>query len=628
MAHFSDLERQSLSAALTENFRQEELRRLLQSDLGQEFDHLVSAPAYAAQVAEIVNRAEERGWSLELLDAAVSRRPDVEAFLTLHYRKGRLKVGGLENIVRAGNFVNFAAFIDWAMRVRRAVCSIKLVGPKTEIGTAFLVGPDLLLTNYHVVAQAIENPAGVERVVLLFDFVGRDAGLPISYAVSDLSVLAHRPPASEADEERAITAAWDPTCLDYALIRLPDTLGQRPYNSQYGKLPLRGWLTLAKPTQSLKKDRILRITQHPYGEEMQLAEGKALGLDPAGLRVRYQANTDRGSSGAPVFNEETEIVALHHRGNWAGTENQGIPILAILEDLEAQGIDLPPAAPAVAFTVAGGEKDGVATEAMGITEVLFNQPFIGRNGLKQYCADLLAGQRRNPVLLLNGRSRAGRTYLGYYFDRLAAVGYFHLIKIDFRGRTDLHPAELARQLAIALDLAGFHAQDPVGRYEDFKQQIFLTQVEQHLVRSKKQYLFFLDHCHEARLSQSVRDLIVGLANLIGEERVPGIFAGIGIDREDQLRINGVTPTINNFVKEDVAAYFKSLYATLQPQSPEADFVDFAMGKIPARLFETETEVNVEEIGRRARIIADALREAHATTHAGAAAVSSPQNLDW
>jgi endonuclease G len=71
--------------------------------------------------------------------------------------------------------------------------------------------------------------------------------------------------------------------------------------------------------------------------------------------LQYVADTMDGSSGSPVFNQNWEVVALHHSGAphppddlpslakkaWKGKfrVNEGIPIRAILDDLRAKGLD-------------------------------------------------------------------------------------------------------------------------------------------------------------------------------------------------------------------------------------------------------------------------------------------------
>jgi V8-like Glu-specific endopeptidase len=58
-------------------------------------------------------------------------------------------------------------------------------------------------------------------------------------------------------------------------------------------------------------------------------------------RVRYRTNTEEGSSGSPCFNQDWELVALHHSGDpnfeRPATYNEGIPFEAILKRLAAKG---------------------------------------------------------------------------------------------------------------------------------------------------------------------------------------------------------------------------------------------------------------------------------------------------
>jgi V8-like Glu-specific endopeptidase len=50
--------------------------------------------------------------------------------------------------------------------------------------------------------------------------------------------------------------------------------------------------------------------------------------------VEYEVDTEPGSSGSPVFNNQWELVALHSRAG-TGQFNRGVAITAILDDLPA-----------------------------------------------------------------------------------------------------------------------------------------------------------------------------------------------------------------------------------------------------------------------------------------------------
>jgi hypothetical protein len=60
-----------------------------------------------------------------------------------------------------------------------------------------------------------------------------------------------------------------------------------------------------------------------------------IGLDPSGTRVRYRTETAPGSAGAPCFDINWELVALHEGRDSSGV-NVGVPISRIVRHLEEQ----------------------------------------------------------------------------------------------------------------------------------------------------------------------------------------------------------------------------------------------------------------------------------------------------
>jgi hypothetical protein len=111
----------------------------------------------------------------------------------------------------------------------------------------------------------------------------------------------------------------------------------------------RGYLLLG-PRQIIKGERV-NIIQHPRGEPKKVVVTLNYAVkDMSETRVHYLADTDRGSSGSPVFNKNWEVVALHHSGNpvpplqvsermalqlQGNTKvNEGIPMRAILPEIE------------------------------------------------------------------------------------------------------------------------------------------------------------------------------------------------------------------------------------------------------------------------------------------------------
>lgn len=612
----------ALSGAIGRLLHQDDLRNYLHT-LGHEFDELVTTIDYPGQVREIVERADERGWALRLFDVLLALHRGDEQLLRLARQVERLRAmteDSFENYVRPGDMIDYQIYLRRANAIERVVCSIVVQGPRDEAGTGFLVGPDLLLTNYHVVEDLIKKPTDVRHILFKFDYRDEEDMTLLKYKPGQLRVVAGSPPDTEEREDRPLTEDWDAARLDYALIRLPEELGNKTYGAllrqnHLEQVPRRGWIPLVAPQQALRNglERYVHIAQHPLGESMKMAQGEIEGIDQNHYRIRYRTNTDKGSSGSPVFNEQMELIAMHHRGNRGGLTNQGIPITAIIADMTANGIPLPQGPPAEEMVRAGWNVQP-RQSIRNIIEVMYHKPFIGRDGLKGYFQALEGGQKIPAVLLINGRSRVGRSYLFHFCDRLTSRELFKLVKIDFRRPTRLTPWLLAREIAILVGLPDFHRKDIGDRSEDFKQQIFLNHLQAYLEKTEDRFLFFLDHCDEQDLSMATRDLIVGLANLIARDSVPGYLMAVGLSQIDQDRINGEQPTLNNFRKADLQHYFEQYYDQLSKEfdtvreEDKAVFVNLALRKIPDEWFQDPLKTNVEPLSRTAELITQTLRE--------------------
>ena len=196
---------------------------------------------------------------------------------------------GLETIINSeDNFLDLA-LLSGALTCARAVCLVE--APEgTPIGTGFLVGPDLVLTNQHV----LPNQKMLESVVMRFDYV-RQTSSP----ASEGKVFAVQPGFYESSPDDQ---------LDYALVRL----AAPPLNSLAKEGKHRGYLMLSARAV-VDRERV-NIIQHPGGRPMQvvLTQNYVVNIDDD--RVQYVADTMDGSSGSPVFDRNWRVVAIHHSG--------------------------------------------------------------------------------------------------------------------------------------------------------------------------------------------------------------------------------------------------------------------------------------------------------------------------
>lgn len=194
-------------------------------------------------------------------------------------------------------------------------------------GTGWIIGPGLLITNHHVVNARSEGEPDADdsdlklqakHSMVEFDFDRTDAA-KTAVAVDS---LVH---ASKA--------------LDYAIVRLASA----PHRDAIAINP-------EKFTMTATTHVAVNIIQHPRGEAKRIAFRNNLVTAADDEVVRYFTDTDFGSSGSPVCDDNWRVVALHRGAKYAsgvsyqGKEtayvNFGSQIQAILADVKAASIAL------------------------------------------------------------------------------------------------------------------------------------------------------------------------------------------------------------------------------------------------------------------------------------------------
>ena len=313
-----------LSRALRDAFQPaRRLDELLQYELDKRREDIAFGDDYSSRVFEILQAAESGGWTEELVTVALRARPS---------HPGLLEVAqwfGLTSLPRDAESViapelGFSDITEWRSTLgvlETQVCQVRLPGSG---GTGFLVGPDRVLTNYHVIERVISGAVAPADVILRFDYKLALGGPPIpgiDHRLMDDWLVASSEP-SRWDDAASPSADPDPDHLDYALLRVADRPGDQPISKfdDGGARRPRGWIE--PPDQAdLNPGRPLLVLQHPQlvpGQPqapLKLAIGSLLGFSPNRTRLRHQVNTQPGSSGSPCFTADLELVGLHHYGN-------------------------------------------------------------------------------------------------------------------------------------------------------------------------------------------------------------------------------------------------------------------------------------------------------------------------
>lgn len=237
---------------------------------------------------------------------------------------------GFERVIDESDLTSIN-FLDRGRRAAAAVCRIKM--PMNEgfaYGTGFLVGARLLMTNNHVIASASE----ASQVEAEFGYEHDVDG-----------VLAEPVQFNLRPDEMFFTDSN----LDFTLVAVAPLSEGGVSIERYGRLPL-----IPVSGKGLGGEWV-SIVQHPNGQPKQIAirASQIIDLDPASVPginldhfIYYSTDTEPGSSGSPVFNDQWQVVAIHHKAVPAPTEpgakpsnmirwiaNEGVRVSAIFGHL-------------------------------------------------------------------------------------------------------------------------------------------------------------------------------------------------------------------------------------------------------------------------------------------------------
>jgi V8-like Glu-specific endopeptidase len=270
-----------------------------------------------AAVLKLISWADARSKVPQLLLGAAELNPTNPAL-----RSALISFGidegadGFEKIVFSSiGVADPQVWRDKMISSERAVCRIDTTGGQ-GIGTGYLISPDIVATNFHVVAAVDGNIS--EALKARFDYHRDHTGT----ALTEGQIYAF-------DATSPILGSSKGGSLDYAILRLSAPAGKEPGGGLVGA-PSRGWLNPV--THTFLRNEPISIIQHPNADFRKFAFGATSDQTHGDDFVTYRVNTDPGSSGSPCFTHDWKLVAMHHYG--ATAFNRGIKWGSILEDLD------------------------------------------------------------------------------------------------------------------------------------------------------------------------------------------------------------------------------------------------------------------------------------------------------
>lgn len=180
-------------------------------------------------------------------------------------------------------------YLELAVALSRAIARIRL---QNGFGTGFLVGPGILMTNNHV----LESTDEARHAFAQFDYQDNSSGEMLPVQVFRLV----------------------PDRFFYTHVELDFTVVAVEPQSTSGNLPeTYPWIKMIGTLGKADEGDAVNIIQHPQGGLKQIAlRNNEIVRIPEGKKdfLYYTADTEPGSSGSPCFNDQWELVALHHSG--------------------------------------------------------------------------------------------------------------------------------------------------------------------------------------------------------------------------------------------------------------------------------------------------------------------------
>nr|WSW57728.1 serine protease [Streptomyces sp. NBC_00998] len=196
-----------------------------------------------------------------------------------------------ERIINIANESQPWSFLPRGARAAATVAriSVRTEGREQPHGTGFMVSPRLLMTNQHVLL----DEAFGQRCFVEFNVQNTVDNTP----------------------DAAVRFALDPAAffvmdkhLDFALVAVAPAAD--------GRLPgeVFGWNRLSIQQGKVLLGERVNVIGHPGGRFKEVAFRDNTVQDRLPEFLHYTTDTERGNSGSPVFNDQWEVVALHHSG--------------------------------------------------------------------------------------------------------------------------------------------------------------------------------------------------------------------------------------------------------------------------------------------------------------------------
>jgi hypothetical protein len=205
--------------------------------------------AHAVGVAKhgLPSSEEEKSAVVETLDFAIATEEILPSA-----GEGKLQA------VNPGNagLQSFSSYLQSLLNARRRVALIRRA--RSEVGSGFLVGPNLLLTAAHVLrSDGVPTTRDIDQLDVVMDFFDQGRSIDETGIPVPVVEMLRASPATDAELAGGGLPSWDARDdqLDYALLRLGRAIG----NEAADDTPKRGWYRLDTAEPDLSRPALVIV---------------------------------------------------------------------------------------------------------------------------------------------------------------------------------------------------------------------------------------------------------------------------------------------------------------------------------------------------------------------------------